>query len=182
MGPATSGMSRNGSTAAMSESGVALVARAASRRCRCVTLAEVRYCSTASANAARRSPDGGTARGSGGRSADATWGAGPAPEPVARSVRVVRSGGGTIMEETSGKDTRSRYTERQLAAAGEVALDLRHALNNPLAALMAEAQLLAMEPLQPEHRAAVDRIIDLCRRTVNLVRGLDAATRAANDA
>ena len=39
-----------------------------------------------------------------------------------------------------------------------------------------------MEPLQPDHRAAVDRIIDLCRRTVNLVRGLDAATRAANDA
>jgi nitrogen-specific signal transduction histidine kinase len=86
------------------------------------------------------------------------------------------------MEEMPDKDTRSRYTERQLAAAGEVALDLRHALNNPLAALMAEAQLLAMEPLQPEHRAAVDRIIDLCRRTVNLIRGLDAATRAANDA
>ena len=51
-----------------------------------------------------------------------------------------------------------------------------------LAALMAEAQLLAMEPLQPEHRAAVDRIVDLCRRTVTLVRGLDAATRAANEA
>ena len=86
------------------------------------------------------------------------------------------------MEDPSGKDTRSRYTERQLAAAGEVALDLRHAINNPLAALMAEEQLLAMEPLQPEHRAAVDRIIDLCRRTVALIRGLDAATRAADEA
>src|ERR1700733_451439 len=180
MGPATSGMSRKGSTAAANDSGVAPVESAASRRCRWVTFAEARYCSTASASAARTSPEADC--GPGELPTGAVPGKGTAPESLARSVRGVRSGGGTIMEDTSGKDTRSRYTERQLAAAGEVALDLRHALNNPLAALMAEAQLLAMEPLQPEHRAAVDRIIDLCRRTVTLIRGLDAATRAANDA
>lgn len=83
------------------------------------------------------------------------------------------------MAEGSERSTATKYTARQLAAAGEAALDLRHAINNPLAALLAEAQLLALEPLAPDHRAAVDRIIDLCRRTVALVRELDAATRAA---
>jgi signal transduction histidine kinase len=68
---------------------------------------------------------------------------------------------------------------QQLAAAGEVALGLRHEINNPLAALLAEAQLLALEPLAAEHRAAVERIVGLCRRTVALMRELDMATRAA---
>jgi signal transduction histidine kinase len=79
------------------------------------------------------------------------------------------------------QDTRKRYTPQQLAAAGAVALDFRHQVNNPLAALLAEAQLLALEPLAPEHRAAVDRMVELCRRTVTLLRELDTATRAAAD-
>ena len=83
------------------------------------------------------------------------------------------------MSDGSDRSTATRYTVKQLAAAGEAALDLRHAINNPLAALLAEAQLLALEPLAPDHRAAVDRMIDLCRRIVALVRELDAATRAA---
>ena len=83
------------------------------------------------------------------------------------------------MDETSGPSTSKTYTVQQLAAVGAVALELRHAVNNPLAALLAEAQLLALEPLAPDHQAAVERIIDLCRRTVAEVRQLDAATRAA---
>ena len=52
---------------------------------------------------------------------------------------------------------------------------VQHALNNPLAALLAEAQLLAMETtLDPEHRAAVDRMTELVRRLIALVRTLDS--------
>jgi signal transduction histidine kinase len=79
------------------------------------------------------------------------------------------------------QDVRKKYSTEQLAAAGAIALDLRHDVNNPLAALLAEAQLLALEPLAPEHLAAVERMVELCRRTVTLLRELDAATRAAAD-
>lgn len=47
---------------------------------------------------------------------------------------------------------------------------LQHTLNNPLAALLAELQLLEMEELAPEHREAVQRAIGLCRRLVIIVR------------
>jgi len=85
------------------------------------------------------------------------------------------------MAEARGQEARKKYSPSQLAAAGAVALDLRHDVSNPLSALLAEAQLLALEPLAPEHLAAVERMIDLCRRTVSLLREMDAATRAAVD-
>jgi nitrogen-specific signal transduction histidine kinase len=85
------------------------------------------------------------------------------------------------MDDGQERDRRKKYSAQQLAAAGAVALELRHDVNNPLAALLAEAQLLALEPLAPEHLAAVERIVDLCRRTVTLLREMDAATRAAAD-
>lgn len=47
---------------------------------------------------------------------------------------------------------------------------LQHALNNPLAGLLAELQLLEMEDLPPDHREAVERSIELCRRVILLVR------------
>lgn len=65
-------------------------------------------------------------------------------------------------------------TRRRLAVA-EVAARLPHALNNPLAALLAEAQLLELESLLPEHRAAVRRMVALCRRMSAAVRELDVA-------
>lgn len=70
-----------------------------------------------------------------------------------------------------------RQTQR-LMAAGELAMRLQHSLNNPLAALLAEAQLLELEPLPPDHRQSVERIIELCRRVVNVVRALDGVARA----
>jgi len=70
-----------------------------------------------------------------------------------------------------------RQTQR-LMAAGDLAMRLQHSLNNPLAALPAEAQLLELEPLPPDHRQSVERIIDLCRRVVNVVRALDGVARA----
>lgn len=47
---------------------------------------------------------------------------------------------------------------------------LQHSLNNPLAGLLAELQLLEMEELPQEHREAVERAIGLCRRVIQLVR------------
>lgn len=63
---------------------------------------------------------------------------------------------------------------QQLIAAGEVAMRLQHALANPLTALLAEAQLLEMEPLLPlELRGAVARILEQSRRTIAVARRLD---------
>ena len=54
----------------------------------------------------------------------------------------------------------------------------QHQLNNPLAALLAEAQLLRMEPgLTAEHAASVDRMIDITRRLIALVRDLEQSVR-----
>ena len=63
---------------------------------------------------------------------------------------------------------------RRIFATGQATLSLQHAINNPLAALLAEAQLLQLEELTSDQRQAVDRMIDLCRRIVTLVRRLDA--------
>jgi signal transduction histidine kinase len=52
---------------------------------------------------------------------------------------------------------------------------VQHQLNNPLAALLAEAQLLGLEPtLGAEHRAAAARITELTRRVIAMVRDLDS--------
>jgi hypothetical protein len=67
---------------------------------------------------------------------------------------------------------------RRIFAAGQAALSLQHAINNPLAALLAEAQLLQLEELSAEQRGSVDRMVELCRRVVALVRRLDALTES----
>ena len=70
-----------------------------------------------------------------------------------------------------------RQTQR-LIAAGQIAIRLQHSLNNPLAGLLAESQLLELEPMDPDHKKSVQRIIELCRRVVDVVRGLDGVGRA----
>ena len=62
---------------------------------------------------------------------------------------------------------------RQLLSAGEIAIGLQHSMNNPLAAILAESQLLEMDELSPEQREAVGRIVSLCRRMTAVVRRLD---------
>ena len=47
---------------------------------------------------------------------------------------------------------------------------LLHTLNNPLAGLLAELQLLEMDDLSKEQRAGVERCIALCRRVVQVAR------------
>lgn len=61
---------------------------------------------------------------------------------------------------------------QQLIAIGETTSRIQHTLSNPLTALLAEAQLLEMEPLGEENIAAVRRIIEQARRVVAMVRGL----------
>jgi signal transduction histidine kinase len=65
---------------------------------------------------------------------------------------------------------------RRLLAAGELAVGLRHAFNNPLTALMAELQLLQMDVREPETRAAVDRMLELVRRLTELSRALESVS------
>lgn len=89
---------------------------------------------------------------------------------------------GTAVESSLGSGERTavldavrdelRRTQR-LVAAGEVALGLQHAINNPLTAVLAEAQLLEMESLPEEQATAVRRIVENTRRVVLLVRKLD---------
>jgi signal transduction histidine kinase len=62
---------------------------------------------------------------------------------------------------------------RRLIAAGEIALRFQHSLNNPLAGILAEAQLMQLDPVTREQNEALDRIVALCRRIVELGRSLD---------
>lgn len=74
---------------------------------------------------------------------------------------------------TSGAAARELARVRTQLLAGEHASRLRHALNNPLTALVAEAQLLEMEPLSGEHLQSVARLVALARRVVAASRRLD---------
>lgn len=68
--------------------------------------------------------------------------------------------------------TRELQRVRSDLALGESARALQHAFNNPLTALLAEAQLLELEPMAEAHRGAVSRILALSRRLVVLSRKL----------
>lgn len=58
-------------------------------------------------------------------------------------------------------------------ALGRSARMLQHSISNPLTALLAEAQLLELEPLGEEQRTAVERIVELARRVALVVRRLE---------
>jgi signal transduction histidine kinase len=61
----------------------------------------------------------------------------------------------------------------RLVAAGEIAAKLQHSLNNALMGLLAEVQLLQLDELPDEHAAALERMLGLCRRMIELTRSLD---------
>lgn len=74
---------------------------------------------------------------------------------------------------------RSVRHAQALLAAGQLAGRLQHRLNNPLAALLAEAQLLELEPLSPEVATSVRRMVELCRRVIDETRSIDGLANAS---
>jgi signal transduction histidine kinase len=99
----------------------------------------------------------------------------PLGQAIVDVLRVTDDG---VEGSASSRAVRAVRHNQRLVAAGELAMRLQHSLNNPLAALLAEAQLLELEALDPEHQASVKRIIELTRRVVEVVRGLDGIGRA----
>jgi signal transduction histidine kinase len=58
---------------------------------------------------------------------------------------------------------------------------VQHEMNNPLAALLAESQLLELDQtLNDEQRDSVKRIVDLARRVIVSSRKLDALREKEN--
>lgn len=60
-------------------------------------------------------------------------------------------------------------------ARAESARAAQHAMNDAVTALLAEAELLELEPLADEHLRAVGRIIELARRVARMARRPDGA-------
>ena len=83
--------------------------------------------------------------------------------PEEQTPAVADASGGALPD----PETRLRTLQREAAR-------IQHEINNPLSALLAEAQLLTLEPaLGAEHRAALEHIIELTRRVITRVRELD---------
>ena len=78
-----------------------------------------------------------------------------------------------LMERAQDEHAAQVMQARRLVAAGELALRFQHAVNNPLAGILAEAQLMQFDPLPPEQHAALERIVVLCRRIIELGKALD---------
>lgn len=100
------------------------------------------------------------------------------PDKLILALLAERDSLGKRVTESQVYNSEEQVAARELrrlrsdVALGESARALQHAFNNPLTALLAEAQLLELEPLSEEHRGAVTRILALARRLVILSRRL----------
>jgi signal transduction histidine kinase len=101
---------------------------------------------------------------------DAAGAAGVRPADIA--TRLV-AGIADQLERNGSEHAPAVMRARRVIAAGEIALGFQHALNNPLAGILAEAQLMQLDPVTPEQHAALERIVTLCRRIVELGKSLD---------
>jgi signal transduction histidine kinase len=77
------------------------------------------------------------------------------------------------LERSGGEHAAEVMRARRLIAAGEIALRFQHSLNNPLAGILAEAQLMQLDSVTTEQNEALERIVALCRRIIELGRSLD---------
>ena len=95
---------------------------------------------------------------------------------AAEAARAAGAGEIAMLEdaEVDPAERELRRVRRQLAL-GEAARAAQHDLNNPLTALMAEVQLLELEALTAEQRAAARRIVELARRVAAVARRLDVS-------
>jgi hypothetical protein len=69
-------------------------------------------------------------------------------------------------------DDRTRGADEARAESVRVA---QHAMNDAVTALLAEAELLELEPLADAHLRAVGRIVELAGRVARLARRLDGS-------
>lgn len=95
-------------------------------------------------------------------------------ELLVRALLAERALGEAAADDQDPAARELRRARRQVAR-GESARTVQHAMNNPLTALLAEAQLLELEPLPDEHLRAVGRIVELARRVAKVARRLDGA-------
>jgi signal transduction histidine kinase len=119
------------------------------------------------------------------------WGAGEARSLLAQLIpgadvdllvaglRAEREEGAPAANVALRRDTELPPPGRELRrvrgqfARGEAAREVQHAINNPLTALLAEAQLLELDDLSDDQRRSVARMVELARRLVTLSRRLD---------
>lgn len=98
---------------------------------------------------------------------------------LARALSAEAARGDVPVEPPGGKPpelpppARELRRVREQFALGAAARMLQHAMNNPLAALLAEAQLLELEAAQDAQRLAATRMVALVRRLATIVRRLD---------
>jgi hypothetical protein len=71
---------------------------------------------------------------------------------------------------------------RRLVSAGEIALRLQHGINNALAGVLAEAQIMQLDECTAEQKESLERIIALCRRIIAQTRSLDGIGERAGGA
>ena len=95
------------------------------------------------------------------------------------ALEAERNGAAPQHRDDEDPSSRELRRVRRQFAAGAAARSAQHELNNPLTALLAEAQLLELEPLSADHRAAATRIVELARRIAAAVRRLDPAEQPA---
>ncbi|MEO7963620.1 MAG: hypothetical protein ABIT38_06885 [Gemmatimonadaceae bacterium] len=114
---------------------------------------------------------------------DATFSYATLPSTLPDAVAEIAARQAKTLASTQGPALLAALHRTQgLLAAGAIASSLQHRLNNPLAALLAEAQLLELESLDPEHASSVRRIVHLCRRVIEVSRSIDGVgLMASND-
>jgi signal transduction histidine kinase len=94
-------------------------------------------------------------------------------DPASSPAEIAAALTASITGESDGAVQAAVARARRLLAAGEVALTLQHAFNNPLAALMAEVQMLQIDAPNEEVQATAGRMLELVRRLTALSRSLD---------
>lgn len=95
-------------------------------------------------------------------------------------TKVLESQDAVKASETGRRTLASLRRLQAVVASGQIAARLQHRLNNPLAALLAEAQLLELEPLAPDHATSVRRIVELCRRVIEETKSIEGLPHAGD--
>ena len=95
------------------------------------------------------------------------------------ALETERAGAAPRHRDDEDPSSRELRRVRRQCAVGAAARSAQHELNNPLTALLAEAQLLELEPMPAEQRAAASRIVELARRIAAAVRRLDPVEQPA---